>query len=98
LATVEDLDYQEQQIALLNNYRRSLDQLTIMQRNLVTISQPITSKIVPMSSGNLYQVAAEYYGDPYKFNIILDANNLKDVQIKSFINLIIPVVTNNTSP
>lgn len=91
------LNQQSDELILLNLYRQALAQLTIMQRNVNTLNSPVTVKTIPMGSGNLYKVAAQEYGDPSKWTVIADANNLSDPEITSFINLIIPVLTNAAS-
>lgn len=92
MASSLPLNEQSDQLILLNNYREALIQLAIMQRNIETLDAPVTVKTIPIGSGNLYQVASEQYGDPLLWKVIADANNLSDPEIRSFINLIIPVL------
>ncbi len=96
MANDQELDIQAEEMAQLNNWIAAGTQLILMKKNLQNIAAPISATTIPVASGNLYQIAAKYYEDPLKYKIIQDANNLKDVEIKEFINLIIPTLTNQT--
>lgn len=92
---VIELEAQWQQYQALN---AMLDTTTRMQRNIQIQSQPSGTTIVQQTSGNLYQLAVQYYNDPLQWTIIAEANvnTLKnsdgfiDPFIGGMVELIIP--------
>ena len=71
------------------------NQLTLIYKNLLLVNAPINSQVITIATGNLYQVAEQYYGDATLWNVIANANNLVDPQINELINLVIPPIINS---
>ncbi len=62
--------------------------LNVMLSNLQEINSSV--KIITVSGGNLYQVAALEYGDSLAADLIMEANGLLDPQLSGNVTLIIP--------
>jgi hypothetical protein len=61
-----------------------------MQANLHLIQSPTSSKAVVVGGGNLYQIAAQQYGDAGRWTDIAKANGLSDPNLTGFETLVIP--------
>lgn len=61
-----------------------------MQANLTLIQSPASQKTVTVGGGNLYQVAAQQYGDASRWTDIAKANGLSDPNLTGFNTLVIP--------
>lgn len=94
-----DLYQQSTNLDLLTNYIEAQAQLEIIAKNLQSIASPISARRIAAGSGSLYAIAArqDVYGDATKWQVIADANGLTDPEITGFIDLIIPVITNQNS-
>lgn len=61
-----------------------------MNGNLGLINTAPNAKTVTISGGNLYQVAAQHYGDATKWTAIARANGMTDPQLSGINTLVIP--------
>lgn len=59
-----------------------------------SLLSPIVAKVVVISGGNLFQLAAQYLGDATQWNRIAQLNGLIDPQLNdgSILSLKLPVV------
>lgn len=72
--------------------------LVQMQTNIALVSQGADGQKITVNGANLYQLAAQYYGDASLWTTIAKANNLVDPFVPSgtAITLAIPAQTNDT--
>lgn len=61
-----------------------------MQANMHSIQAPTSPKTVTAGGGNLYQIAAQQYGDASRWTDIAKANGLSDPNLTGFKTLVIP--------
>ncbi|OYV50750.1 MAG: hypothetical protein B7X10_01115 [Burkholderiales bacterium 21-58-4] len=61
-----------------------------MQANLALVNSPTSAKTVTTGGGNLYELAAQHYGDASQWTRIAAANNLTDPQLTGINTLVIP--------
>jgi len=67
------------------------DVLSRLNKNVTSGQAANGVRSVTLAGGNLYQIAAEQYGDASLWTSIADANNLDDPQLKGIQTLNIPV-------
>ncbi len=65
-----------------------------MQANINLINAIPNAQLVTVIGGNLFNLAAIYYGDASQWALIADANNLSDPMIVGVQNLLIPPLNN----
>jgi hypothetical protein len=85
-----DLNTEANNILLLSNYYVMQALLNKMQIITEQLNGNTNSQIITVSTGNLYALAAQFYGDSLQWTIIADANKLIDPEIVGIQNLIIP--------
>jgi hypothetical protein len=83
----EAMDVQAQELEKLNNLLLMQSLLTNMETNIYLIEQGSVGKTITVSNANLFQLAAQYYGDATKWTAIAQANGLSDPMIEATINL-----------
>ncbi len=64
--------------------------LNRIQANLNLINAPPNAKIITVIGGNLFKIAAQYYGDATQWPVIAKANGLIDPMINGQMTLLIP--------
>jgi hypothetical protein len=81
---LQALDFQK-----LNNLYQMRSILTAMAININLITQGAQGQTITVANANLYQLAAQYYGDATKWTAIAKANGLSDpvVQPTIFVDL-----------
>jgi hypothetical protein len=85
-----DFNVEADNILLLANYYNMQALLNKMQILTEQLNGNTTAQTVTVSTGNLYAVAAQFYGDPLQWTVIADANGLIDPELIGIQNLIIP--------
>lgn len=72
--------------------------LITMQENITLISEGANGQFLIVNGANLFQLAAQYYGDATLWTTIAQANGLSDpiLQPGTPFTLVIPSMTNNT--
>jgi hypothetical protein len=83
------LDQANEMVELWQLYQMNF-YLQRMQRNLSIINTAPNAQIVTLIGGNLYSLAAQYYGDQSQWVIIARANGLYDPQLTGQNTLVIP--------
>jgi hypothetical protein len=68
--------------------------LTRIQTNLTLTNKTPNSQVIMIATGNLFQLAAQYYGDATQWALIANANNIVDPFITSLTSLVIPPLNN----
>ncbi len=65
-----------------------------MQKNLTLINTGVSAQVITVTNANLFQLAAQYYGDATEWTTIANANNLVDTMTPQGVTmpLIIPSV------
>lgn len=61
-----------------------------IQNNLALINTPPNALTITVVGGNLFALAAQYYGDASQWALIAQANNLIDPMIVGVMTLLIP--------
>lgn len=61
-----------------------------LEKNLNLIHAVPNAQLITVVGGNLYQLAAQYYGDALQWTVIAQANNLTDPEITGLQTLLIP--------
>ena|ERR1700722_17881547 len=84
-----------QQLANMYVLNNVLQQL---QKNLTLIQQGVSGLNITVNGANLFQLAAQYYGDATKWTTIASANGLIDPEIIAGnpITLVIPSVATDS--
>lgn len=63
-------------------------------KNIALINTPPNALQITISGGNLFQLAAQYYGDATQWALIAVANNIFDPVIVGNVTLLIPQLNN----
>lgn len=90
----ENLNAQQQdsfsywQLYLIQNY------LNRLAANLKLINAPPNAQTVTITNGNLFALAAQFYGDATQWPLIAKANGLIDPVVEGLTTLIIPPYDN----
>lgn len=87
------MDVQSASLEKLNNLTLMQSLLQNMETNIYLIEQGSTGQIIQVSNANLFQLAAQYYGDATKWTAIAQANGLSDPVVQATITL---TLNNNT--
>jgi hypothetical protein len=83
----EPMNLQASDLEKLNNLYLMRSLLTNMQTNIYLIEQGASGQIITVNNANLYQLAAQYYGDATKWNTIAQANGLIDPVVQATISI-----------
>lgn len=65
-----------------------------IQRNLALINSAPNAQVITVIGGNLFALAAQYYGDASQWALIAQANNLTDPNLSGVNTLLIPPLNN----
>lgn len=68
-----------------------------MQKNIALISQGANGKLITVNGANLFQLAAQYYGDATLWTTIAQANGLTDPELKPGTPFVLVIPTQATS-
>lgn len=91
VASASNLAAFEAQLAATNAQTGLMQVQALMGRTLKNLQQVNSSQqTVTVGGGNLYDLAAKYYGDATAWTLIAQANGLTDPQITGIATLIIP--------
>lgn len=74
----ESMDLQAEDFDKLNRLYQMRSLLSSMSRNINLITQGAQGQTIVVENANLYQLAAQYYGDATKWTAIAQANGLSD--------------------
>lgn len=74
----EPMNQQAADFEKLNNLYQMRSLMFAMARNINLISQGAQGQTIIVANANLYQLAAQYYGDATKWTAIAQANGLSD--------------------
>lgn len=85
----ETMDLQARDLESIYNLQKMQSLLDAMARNINLIQKGAQGKVITVSNANLYQLAAQYYGDATKWTSIAQANGLNDPEVQPtiFINV-----------
>jgi len=83
----EAMNLQAQNLEQLNNLYLMQSLLTNMQTNIYLIEQGAAGQIIQVSNANLFQLAAQYYGDATLWTTIAEANGLTDPVVQPTITM-----------
>ena len=97
MATTENLSAQQSDMLLYWQLYQVQFFLERIQRNLSLINAAPNAQVVTVIGGNLYNLAAQYYGDAKQWTLIAQANNLTDPMINGSATLLIPPYNNQDS-
>lgn len=97
MALSEDLSAQTADMQLYMQLYQLQFFLNRIQGNLNLINSAPNAQVITVISGNLFQLAAQYYNDATQWVYIAKANNLSDPYITGTKTLIIPPYTNQDS-
>lgn len=78
----EAMNLQASDFQTLNNLYQMQSLLTNMQTNIYLIDQGAVGQIIQVTNANLFQLAAQYYGDATLWTTIAQANGLHDPVIQ----------------
>ena len=84
------LDQQSADFDQLTNLYQMQFLTARLNKNFALLQKPPNAQTVTLINANLYQLAAQYYGDPFLWTLIRDANNLNDFIVSGIATLIIP--------
>lgn len=90
------LPLNEQAANALNYWQgyQTLFLLERVQKNLALIDTPPNVKQITVVGGNLFSIAAQYYGDATQWALIASVNNITDPMIVGTKILLIPPLNN----
>lgn len=92
--TTENLSQQtEEMVAYWQLYQIQF-YLERMQRNINLINAVPNAQLVKVIGGNLFELAAIYYGDASQWSLIAEANGLTDPMIIGVQDILIPPLNN----
>jgi len=91
----EAMNLQAQDLQILNNLYLMQSLLTNMQTNVYLISQGATGQTITVNYANLFQLAAQYYGDATLWTAIAEANGLTDPVVQATVSLTINTLLTN---
>lgn len=68
--------------------------LTRIQKNISLVNTPPNAIVINVVGGNLFALAAQYYGDAKQWALIAQANKITDPMIVGEMTLLIPPLNN----
>jgi hypothetical protein len=83
----EAMNLQAADLEKLGNLKLMQSLLINMQTNIYLIEQGATGQVITVNNANLYQLAAQYYGDATKWTAIAQANALTDPMVQATITI-----------
>ncbi|HEV2917559.1 MAG TPA: hypothetical protein VGW78_07500 [Candidatus Babeliales bacterium] len=91
----EAMNLQAQNLQTLNNLYLMQSLLTNMQTNVYLIAQGATGQTITVNYANLFQLAAQYYGDATLWTAIAEANGLSDPVVQATVTLTLNPMNQN---
>jgi hypothetical protein len=92
--TTENLSQQADDMAIYWQMYQMQFLLERMQNNINLINSVPNAKLIKVIGGNLFNLAAIYYGDASQWALIASANKLVDPMIVGVQDLLIPPLNN----
>lgn len=89
----EAMNKQAADLTNLNNMYNLINLLQNMILNIGLIEEGTIGQVLTVANANLYQIAAQQYGDATQWTVIANANGLSDPMIESTLSA---TVSNNT--
>lgn len=86
---MEAMNLQAQDLITLNQLNIMHSILQNMNTNIALIESGTIGQVIPVTNANLYQIAAQQYGDATQWTVIADANGLTDPMIEATLSLTI---------